>query len=607
MSIQQNYGNIKPSLNLDFANTKQLDPRITYSRASTGTYYDGKTVAKAEENLVTFSEQFDNASWTVGGSTVTANASTAPDGTTTADKLVSSATTGEQRIYRGAGVSTTASQVYTYSVYAKSDTVPFVIFRDDFGGYGDTSFNISSGTVGTVASGRTATITSVGNGWYRCSVTATSSLATQQLMFCLASADNGRTSFTGNGTSGVLLWGAQLEQRSFATAYTPTTTAPITNYIPVLQTASAGTPRFDHNPVTGESLGLLIEEQRTNLCLYSEQFDNAAWSKARASISANATAAPDGTTTADKLVEDTSASNTHQAFRSTSVSAGTPHTFSVYVKADGRNFVGVRYENSGSTEFYQVNVNLTNGTATTASVGSPTGTSFSVTSAGNAWWRVSVTTTTSNTGFQSVVYLQSVQGSNNYTGNGFSGVYIWGAQLEAGAFATSYIPTVASQVTRAADSASMTGTNFSSWYNPSEGTLFAQASQPTIFNSSRTAASVNDNSIQRFNIYRQAAGGINGFVTPGSGAIIPGVAALANTQWKAALAYTPTTGYVATNNSVIQSSVVSGAHTISLGVLNNLCIGNISTVASEHFCGTIARIAYYPRRLTNTQIQALTS
>jgi hypothetical protein len=185
----------------------------------------------------------------------------------------------------------------------------------------------------------------------------------------------------------------------------------------------------------------LIQNAPMNLLTFSEQFDNAAWSKTRSSISANTTAAPDGTTTADKVVEDTSASNTHQTFRSTSVSAGTPYTFSVYIKAAGRNFVGVRYENGGSTQFYQANVNLTNGTATTSSFGSPTGASFSVTSAGNDWWRVSITVTAFDASFASVVYLQAVQGTNNYTGDGVSGAFIWGAQLEAGSTATTYNPT----------------------------------------------------------------------------------------------------------------------------------------------------------------------
>jgi len=87
MSISQNFPALKPSLLLDFANTKKLDSRVTFARASEGRYYDGQTVAKAEENLLQYSQEFDNAYWTKSATTVTANATAAPDGTTTAEQI----------------------------------------------------------------------------------------------------------------------------------------------------------------------------------------------------------------------------------------------------------------------------------------------------------------------------------------------------------------------------------------------------------------------------------------------------------------------------------------------------------------------------------------
>lgn len=87
MSIQNNFPNIKPTLLLDFANTKRLDPRITFTRNSPATYYDGKTVAKAEENLLLYSQEFDNAAWVKVRSVVTTNTSLAPDNTLTSDTL----------------------------------------------------------------------------------------------------------------------------------------------------------------------------------------------------------------------------------------------------------------------------------------------------------------------------------------------------------------------------------------------------------------------------------------------------------------------------------------------------------------------------------------
>jgi hypothetical protein len=110
-------------------------------------------------------------------------------------------------------------------------------------------------------------------------------------------------------------------------AFTRTSTGTFVGSNGLIQTAVSGAPRFDHNPTTGESLGLLVEEARTNHNTYSEQFDNAAWVKTRSSITSNTIVAPDGTLTGDKLVEDTTASNTHQISQSASLTAGT-HTYS---------------------------------------------------------------------------------------------------------------------------------------------------------------------------------------------------------------------------------------------------------------------------------------
>lgn len=273
MSVSQNYSPISPSLSLDFSNVKALDPRITFARASSATYY-GTQTTKAEENLLLYSQEFDNAAWSKGNSTVTANATSAPDGTTTAEKLVENTANAGHRVTTGDSV--TVSTDYVYSVFAKADTRDWIALSPSHPGVNNylTFFDLANGVVGTNAAGNTASIEDVGNGWYRCIVkrTTTGSQTSLDTQIYVASADN-TSSYTGDGTSGIFLWGAQLEARSAPTAYTATTTQPITNYIPVLETASANVARFDHDPVTGESLGLLVEEQRTNLLAYSEQFN----------------------------------------------------------------------------------------------------------------------------------------------------------------------------------------------------------------------------------------------------------------------------------------------------------------------------------------------
>jgi len=430
MGIREQYPNIKPSLSLDFANTKALDPRITFTRTTTARYYNGVTTAKAEENLLLQSQDF-TTTWTTERATVTANTIAAPDGTTTADSLLQES---GQTIAGNAqqGVNVVAGD-YVISVFAKPNAKNFLIIRETLldGTLRNTWFDVQNGTVGTTNAGHTATITAFANSFYRCSIKITVNAARAAIVrISVADTDNS-TTVTDSG--GLYLWGAQLEQRSAVTAYTSTTTQPITNYIPVLLTAASGVARFDHNPTTGESLGLLIEEQRTNLLLRSEEFDNASWTKARSSITANTIVAPDGTLTGDKLVEDTTASNTHLTRQVVTVSANTTYTFSVYLKAAERTAARLQSsDNASDTNGFFVNVNLSNGTLSGGgSKGTGTYTTSTITSVGNGWYRVSLTgiVDSSTTSVRYEVFL--LDGSTSaYTGNGYSGIYIWGAQLE---------------------------------------------------------------------------------------------------------------------------------------------------------------------------------
>ena len=389
--------------------------------------------------------------------------------------------------------------------------------------------------------------------------------------------------------------------------FTRSTTATYYDQSGVLSTAAIDAPRFDYDPATLAPLGLLIEEQRTNLLLYSQQFDNAAWNKTLGTVTVTVTAdsatSPDGTVDADKVIT-ANATGDHVIAQVASVTSGTTYTQSWFLKAAELNWVQVTESTGfGSTQFQ--NINLSDGTVGNGNYGS----AVSVKSVGNGWYRVSVTDTATATS-ASGRFLLALLTSNvaarltDVTGNGTDGIFIYGGQLEAGAFATSYIPTVASQVTRAADVAVMTGTNFSSWYNATEGTLFGQADWMGLSNndyffainngatSNIIGIGVSNAPLTRFIV-------IDGTVTQAS---ISGSTPVANVAFKIAGAYQVNNFAAATNGTLgpvdTSGTVPTGMSEVSL----TSSFGNANL-----FNGHIRQIVYYPRRLSNAELQGITS
>lgn len=580
MTISANFPNLQTSLLLDFANTKTLDPRITFSRPTTATYYDNHTTVVAEQNLVLQSQDFDNASWIKSQATATANSTTAPDGTTTADTVVStnSSTTG-----LGFYQSATTAIGSTLSLYAKAGTANFIGIANTSGGNSYANFNLGTGAVAS-SSGCTASIVSVGSGWYRCIVANVTSAGTSSFFIAPKDADPAASPWqVGTCASGntVFIWGAQLEQRSSVTAYTPTTTTAITNYIPTLQTAVANDARFDHNPTTRESLGLLIEEQRTNLLTYSSDFSNAAWTKTNATITNTANVSPDGTQTAQLLIPSTG-SNAKFIITAAAFAANT-YTQSIYAKYYGTQYLWISLDGVVTGGFFD----LVNGTI--ASLG--TGNTGTITPVGNGWYRCSVTKTVGIS--TNISYGVSSSTSFTTTGNGYSGIYIWGAQLEgSSSFATSYIPTVASQVTRSADSASMTGTNFSSWYRADAGTFYIATSYLRYKSPTYIVSQAGVTSTLAFSPETSFWRILNENVS--ANAPLTSYAPNQDSADKIALSYTLTN----VTASVRGNTTVSSTRTVTPFTQINLT--NATGVV------TLAKLAYYPIAVTNAQLQGLT-
>ena len=596
MTISANYPTIRPSLLLDFANEQALDPRITFTRSTTGTYYNGYSSAVAEQNLFTYSQQFTNAVWIPSSVTTVDNSVVAPDGTTTAALVTCSAGTATKYLRQLVTLSANGA----LSFYAKAGTGSYIQIIDTSNGARFCNFDLSLGVLGTAGGQATGTITSVGSGWYRCSVvfSAFNGSATAYGIYFVDSASaTYATTATTTGTFN--LWGAQLEQRSAVTAYTPTTTTAITNYIPVLQTGAINQARFDHDPVLGTSLGLLIEQQSTNLVLQS-QFASG-WTYANATGTLLSSVAPDGTQTATQLVESTA---TSQHTISQNVTAGNAtYTMTSYVKSNGRN-VWFDMSDNSSGDVYSV-FDLTGVTSSITAGGSWTSASSSITAVGNGWYRCSMTATKS-AGATITYSIRCLSGTTiagaSYAGNGYSGIFIWGAQLEALAFPTSYIPTVASQVTRSADSASMTGTNFSSWYNNAQGSFYSEAKCNGITTAAFVAWAYSDSQnyidVARYQSTLKSLI-VNGNATQAS--LDSSVSS--STTNKFAIAYA-TNDFVASANAGTVQTDSSG----SVPYVNAMSIGYSTTSgpALYYLNGTIKKIAYYPIRVTNAQLQALT-
>jgi hypothetical protein len=390
------------------------------------------------------------------------------------------------------------------------------------------------------------------------------------------------------------LTGAPLDSRI---TFSRSTTATFTGSNGLLQTAAINAPRFEYDPISFAAKGLLIEEQRVNLALRSEDLSDAVWGKTGSTVTSNSIAAPDGATTADKLVEDISV-GLHAATQFAPV-ASTAYVFAIYAKAGERTklqFNGGGFTGQGFVAIF----NLSNGTMTTN-----TGGRGSITSVGNGWYRCSVSFTASNT--PTVAWLM-LDASNNssYTGDGTSGLYLWGAQYEVGSFITSYIPTVASQVTRTADLALMTGTNFSSWYNQAQGTFVASyETSPNTFTTYLAASSgvVAQNSMHMDN---DGSGNMRAAYYSGSSAVALlslGAVGTIGAVNRVASAYR-VNDFAASRNGASVVTDTLGAVPVGVVQLNIGADPSNAAVNVSNRC--IRSITYYASRLTDSQLQALT-
>jgi hypothetical protein len=404
--------------------------------------------------------------------------------------------------------------------------------------------------------------------------------------------------YTGDGTSGIYLWGAQLSDSASLDTYVP-------NYGAAPTAAAYYGPRLDADPVTLAQRGLLVEELRANLALNSE--DWAGWSvnTTNNGVTVNTAVSPSGASTADLLFAKAT-NAVHVAQQSITVVSTTNYVATVYVKAGGYSKVGIR-------ESAATGANATFNLSTGALISQGNGGTGAISSVGNGWYRISMSSAASGTSFIYTIYVldnaytSGDPSSYTFTGDGASGLYLYGAQLEAGSFATSYIPVGATTAgaTRNADVASVSTQAFP--YGATEGTVVINASVLTVSN---------PNTAMLYSFYADASNFINSFIWSGAPSTPRGTVTSpagadqanltagtvsANTAFKTAFGFKASDFGFSLNGSAASTdgtgTMPSTSAKLELGAQAS------GTLLSGH----IRQITYLPRRISNTELQTRTA
>jgi hypothetical protein len=384
--------------------------------------------------------------------------------------------------------------------------------------------------------------------------------------------------------------------------FTRATTATTVNSSGTIVSVASGVARSYYDPTTLAYMAYLAEGARTNLHPASADMTNASyWSATRASWPGTTIAAPDGASTGQKLVEDSTAANTHLglSFGDVTVVNATTYTTSVFAKAGERTWFALQEGQGVTATAY---FNLSSGAVGTVSgTGTPSAT---IKAYPNGWYRCTLTWTASGVAARIRLFLSTGDTVASYSGDGTSGAYFWGAQLEAGSFASTYIPTTTASVVRNADVLTYPS---SGNVSATEGTFYAE----TQFFGTASSASANDHAIveasdgtanNRFTTLRQSSSNTEFFsvFNGGINQAVPTSGTLANnTNYKVGSAYKLNSFYTAQNgtlSSVDSSGSVPAVTTIYVGCGN----------AGNQAFGTLRNVRIYQTQLSASQLTAIT-
>jgi hypothetical protein len=554
---------------------------LTFSRASSATRVASNgLIEKVRTNLALQSNTFSNASWIKTDISVTSGQA-GYDGTTNAWLVANTAASGNltQTI--------SFSGFNTLSFYAKAGTHNYVFLLLNGGGFNATAvYNLSTGAI-TDASGDAliTTATSVGNGWWRITITGSRSNTDFRIY---PSNTNGAATTNGN----ILVQNVQLEAGDIATDYIATTSAAV-SVGPV-----SGLPRLDY--LNSTCPRLLLEPQRTNKITYSENqnptgtswYPSTTWT-----VTTNTVTSPDGYTNADTLTETTS-TGFHSGYYNAIIESsytGT-YTISAFAKYNGRLFVLNPFTTAGGRTYFNLQ------TGTVAQVG--TGVTASIVDYGNGWYRCICTATyaAEQVGFEHM--LASAVGTLQYTGNGTSGVHIWGCMAEAGAYATSYIPTLGTSVTRVKDAA-LTG-SVPSLIGQTEGVMFIDYNrlgtlEDSAFMLSNVAGTTSNSYQNSVYIYQIANGPlvVESYISNVQQFAFSSTA-LSVGRHKVAIAYKQN-DFALYVDGVLRGTDTSG----NVPAMNYLTIGGAADVPTH--VQAVNQALLFKTRLTNAQLAELTT
>ena len=574
-------------------------------------------VESAKTNLLQRSEEFENVYWSKALGVVTQNETTAPDGLTTADKYVvnnlASLNSPINRVF-----SFLTNTTYTLSLFVKKadyNTASIRLSTNETGAIGN-FFNLASGTA------TNNQIQDYGNGWYRVWVSFTTSgtvtNGTVQLI---------RDAEVRDGVAGIFIWGAQLEVGSSPSDYIPTTTVARTKFsgVTVNGTSIANVPRLDYYTSSGTPgcPGLLVEASGRNLGFHSTDWTsnwNAGGSNGTTVITNSAISlAPDGTATANEI-HPTSGNTNHSRVQNATTLitfvSGTVYTQSAFFKAGAGTtgqFVQLTYSASRFTQNGYANFDLNAGTVLVVSgTIADTNRAAKIENYGNGWYRCSFTATCPSAGTGNGVVPILINASGDSRAPSFSGTvtdYIlgWGAQLEVGSVATSYIPTTTGSVTRNADVISASG-NVSGSIGQTEGSIYAEVNiQKLLGTTQRAFVDIGQAGNRLFLGYGNGLTDQIRFLlqTSGGGLVDFQSATTTTGTIRIAVGYknSDSAMYV---NGVKVSPVSNGSFTASLSGLTQLSIGSSFSVGETHYLNDrINAVALYATRLSDDALMLL--